>query len=523
MHRTAMVSLSLILAGGLTVFPTAAATDPGVRGPFTVGLQNQGIPVEGGATRSTDIYHPASGGGVDPAAGRCPVVVFGHGFSRNKDRYNDFGEHLASRGYIVLIADFVCGIFTGCDHDRNANEMSDLIDWIVAKDSDPASIFFGRVATNRLGTSGHSAGGLQALVCASRDARVGASAPMDPVDNNGLGVGSLPATRIPIAVTYSEPSSCNANGSSVDLYNAANPQKRGAKLVGANHCDPEKNNDVLGCALTCGAWNSERHTRYLRYVTGWFEYFLKCDGAYKEWAFGQRVADDFAAGRITYGASLAPLAPVGLAARRDGAGVEVTRAPVLRCQGVDFWRVYRSETPGAGFVLVADALPVGATTWRDETAQSGRAYYYRARDVFGDFQTQYESPDSSEASVGATTTPGEASAANSPLLARREAGSLVDVTYAQAPCATDHAAFWGQSAGLLTGSPAWQGVACGLGVSGAASFDLPAPAPGAFAYFVVVGNDGAAEGSYGRYSTGAERTESTGLPVCDFPQVLEGC
>ena len=105
------------------------------------------VPVRGGAERASEVYFPsANGSTVDPGAGRCPVVAFGPGFSRTKDRYTDFGEL---------------------------------------------------------------------------------------------------------------------------LYAAANPRKRGVKLVGANHCDPEKDNDVLGCVLTCGAWNATRHKRYLRYVTGW--------------------------------------------------------------------------------------------------------------------------------------------------------------------------------------------------------------------------------------------------------------
>ena len=51
------------------------------------------------------------------------------------------------------------------------------------------------------------------LVAAGRDSRIAAVAPLDPVDNAALGVDALPGARAAIAVTYSEPSSCNANGS----------------------------------------------------------------------------------------------------------------------------------------------------------------------------------------------------------------------------------------------------------------------------------------------------------------------
>lgn len=500
-----------------------AATDPALPGPFSTGRISVDVPVEGGATRSTYVYYPALGGGVDPAAGRCPVVAFGHGFNRDRDRYTDLGTHLASRGFVVLIANYVCGIFSGCDHSRNADEMSDVIDWILARDFDPSSIFFGRIATTRIGTSGHSAGGLQSLVCASRDVRVGASAPMDPVDSNGLGVGSLPGAILPIAITWSEPSSCNADASAEDLFQAANPQKRGVKLVGANHCDPEKDNDFFGCALTCGAWNATRHQRYLRYVTGWFEYYLHCDSSYKDWVAGSRVESDLAGGVITYAAALNPEPPIGLTAVRDGGSVDVAREPPSRCVGVDFWRLYRSETPGGPRSLVADSLPVSQLLWTDGSANPGSSYFYVARDVFSDFLGGYESADSNEARVDASpTAPQEASPVGAPLLATRAAGTTIQLHYTPGACATDHVVYWGAATGPLSGQPSWTDQACGLGASGSASFDPGDPPDGAWKYFVIVGNNGAAEGSYGLDSSGSERPEATGLPSCDIPQQLSG-
>lgn len=510
----------------LAVSPVFAATDPGLPGPLATARRNVDIPVDGGATRNADVYYPSADGGgtVDPAAGRMPAVVYGHGFSRNKDRYNDFGTHLASRGFLVVIPNFVCSIFQGCDHSGNADEMSDVLDWIVARDGDPGSIFFGRIATERLGTSGHSAGGLQALVCASRDARVKASAPMDPVDSNGLGAGSLPGIAKPIAITWSEPSSCNADGSSADLYAAANPQKRGVKLVGANHCDPEKDNDFFGCALTCGAWNATRHQRYLRYVTGWFELYLHCDASYEEWVWGSRVASDLSAGIVTYDAALSPPAPAGVAASWTGSAVRVERDPPSQCGGIDAWRVYRREEPSGPLLLVAEGLDPAAMAWEDGTTQAGRTYVYLVRDVFSDFRGTAESADSNEATVAIPggNVPQEASPAGTPLLASRGSGTAVEVTYAPAACASDHVVVWGSASGPLTGL-VWTGQACALGASGTASFDPGDPAPGTWLYFVLVGNDGVFEGSYGTDSAGEERPEASGLPGCEYPRMSGGC
>ena len=503
-----------------------AATDPGTRGPFAVGKLNVDIPVTGGATLNADIYYPAKDGGVDPAAGRLPIVIFGHGFSRNKDRY-DVGDHLATRGYLTIQADYPCGFF-GCNHSKNADDMSAQIDWIFAQDANAASIFFGRIDTSKAGTSGHSAGGLWALAAAGRDARVIASAPLDPVDNNGLGVGALPFARAAIGITYSEPSSCNADGSSEVLYAAAVPQKRGVKLVSANHCDPEKNSDFLGCGLTCGSWNATRHQRYLRYVTAWLEYFLRCDKSYDEWALGARVEQDLAAGVITYDAALAPEAPAGLAATADAAAIVVTRAAPDPCAAIASWRLYRGDASGGPYGLRADELPVAQASVRDEAVEPGRTYFYVARDVARDFRSAFESPDSGEASATAGSGapgPGEASPPAAPLTARRAGGSpdALEVSYSPAGCATGHTIYWSLRAAPLADPPAWSAQQCGIGTSGSATFDPGPVPPGSWIYFAVAGNDGTGEGSYGRGSDGAERPAASGLPGCSYARDLAAC
>ena len=104
-------------------------------------------------------------------------------------------------------------------------------------------------------------------------------------------------------------------------------------------------------------------------------------------------------------------------------------------------------------------------------------------------------------------------------------GSSVKMTYTPACGATTHAAYWGlaDENGIGPGGPAWINSACGLGTSGTAIFDPGAPPLGKTFYFVIVGQISTVEGSYGRYSSGTERTEAAGLPVvCDVPQMLLG-
>lgn len=293
----------------LLVRPAIAATDPGQAGPHLTARETVSLPATAGATLSVDVFYPRdANGSVAPGAVPCPVIVLGHGFSQSKSQHTNQGFHLASRGFLVLIPNFA----GGSDHSRNADDLSKCLDWMVARNAGPASRFFKTVRVQRMGATGHSAGGLSALVAASRDSRVRAVAPMDPVDNNSLGVNALASVSIPVAITYSEPSSCNASGSAAVLYAAAPAAKRGIKIVGANHTDPQDPAGFLS-VLTCGMANSARQTLYRRYVTGWFEYYLKADQSYAPFVFalaGGQAASDVAAGLITYD-RIAPQSALG--------------------------------------------------------------------------------------------------------------------------------------------------------------------------------------------------------------------
>lgn len=279
----------------------AHAGDPALAGPFTAAKETLSIPASVSGTLRTDVFFPRNAsGGVDAAAKPCPVIVLGHGFSQSKSQHTNQGSHFATRGYIALVPNF-----SGSDHSRNANDISKCLDWIVARNADTASPYFGAVRTTRMGATGHSAGGMSALVAASRDARIRAVAPMDPVDSSSLGVNALASVTVPVAITYSEPSACNSNGSAAVLYAAAPRHKRGMKIAGANHTDPQDPAGALSI-LTCGAASAARQTLYRRAVTGWFEYYLKADATAAPWVFnlpGGQIAADLSDRKITYAES----------------------------------------------------------------------------------------------------------------------------------------------------------------------------------------------------------------------------
>jgi hypothetical protein len=118
------------------------------------------------------------------------------------------------------------------------------------------------------------------------------------------------------------------------------------------------------------------------------------------------------------------------------------------------------------------------------------------------------------------TTPGQASrpqvSAQQMRAGYDRVTGQVEIAYTPACSASNHTIYFGNLSGVATYD--YTGAVCNVGISGTASFN---PGPGS-AFFLVVGHDGAVEGSYGQRSTGAERPEDTATPGCDLPQSLAG-
>jgi dienelactone hydrolase len=158
------------------------------RGPYGVGIRtltlvdtsrptaaNGSYPGAPDRTLPVDVWYP-----VDPStfqlpqninapftagAGPFPLIVRAHGFSgfRNDSIY--LTQHLASYGYIVVAPDFPLSNFnapggpTLADVGEQALDLGFLIDTFTALNADPASVFFGRIDANTIGSIGHSLGG----------------------------------------------------------------------------------------------------------------------------------------------------------------------------------------------------------------------------------------------------------------------------------------------------------------------------------------------------------------------------
>lgn len=127
------------------------------------------------------IYRPTD---LTPfGGGKLPVVIWGNGACADDGTAHRFHlAQIASYGYLVVAAGhwrsgpgategpFVQDMPADGTLPPPATSAEDLLeglDWAIAQDSDAASRFYGRVATDSVAVAGHSCGGLQAITVAA--------------------------------------------------------------------------------------------------------------------------------------------------------------------------------------------------------------------------------------------------------------------------------------------------------------------------------------------------------------------
>ncbi|HMV68236.1 MAG TPA: hypothetical protein PKA64_15420 [Myxococcota bacterium] len=171
------LAAGLAIAGCTAGDPVGEALDPSLPGPYTVSL------VDG---FQMDLGDRGSFPGVVPALLYVPegiaepphVVLFNHGFAIAPTDYYATLVHLASWGLVVMAPTWDPGIPSARTHVELADDVIAALDWLQRN---PLPVEF-EVAVDRFGVGGHSRGGKQALLAATRDPRIAVTFNLDPVD-----------------------------------------------------------------------------------------------------------------------------------------------------------------------------------------------------------------------------------------------------------------------------------------------------------------------------------------------------
>lgn len=149
------------MAAPPAAIPFPAVTDFAARGPFDT-QREADVGPGGGFT----LLRPRElgKGGV-----KHPIVTWGNGTGANPQGYAGLLDHLASHGFIVIASN--------SPNVGSGMEMLQGVDWVTQENERSESAMFGHVATQKVGATGHSQGGVGACAC-GEDARVSVIAPL---------------------------------------------------------------------------------------------------------------------------------------------------------------------------------------------------------------------------------------------------------------------------------------------------------------------------------------------------------
>jgi len=252
-------------------------------GPYTYTKYTQSITARDGGCILTYVF-------VTSAAGHRPLIVFRHGFARNKDALQDYGKYWGTRGYIVILNDSRTGIspdYKGKDSD----DMIDCANWAVQRSIETDNYLSGRIDPTKVVLGGHSAGGYTAEIATHKNLTLGdgnfdcgVMVLYDPVPVDADYAATIAqGISIPSVMLYGAPSVCNLFGAGKVIFqNTAGPSY-GIYVKRADHCDFESYYTV-SCAIACfrwpfGGWDACRNSRVKRYGTAMIEAYLNCDPA----------------------------------------------------------------------------------------------------------------------------------------------------------------------------------------------------------------------------------------------------
>jgi len=234
------------------------------RGPFGAGVttidlvdtsrgtaENREAPALAERRLPVEVWYPAAPGVSAPEArdvpladaGPYPLVVFAHGFSSFRRQSATFAQHLASHGYVVASPDFPESNIAAPGGPRlqtvleQPDDVSFVIDELLARGEMPDGLLAGAIDPDRIGMSGHSLGGMTAMLTGygtTADPRVRAIVPISP-PGCMLGDDRTEGPATPTMVIGGSRELIVAPSSIHDAYERAGVPKYYVEVIGADH------------------------------------------------------------------------------------------------------------------------------------------------------------------------------------------------------------------------------------------------------------------------------------------------
>ncbi len=186
-----------------------------------------------------EIFYPSevAGTNTEPAAGRFPLIVFGHGFAMNYNSYSFLWEALVPYGYILAFPKTESSIIPFPSHEDLALDMAFLNKTLKAETYDSSALLYGRILPNSA-LMGHSMGGGAALLAASGNEDISAVVGFASAETNPSAVAAAENVDVSVLI-FSGGNDCVTppEQHQIPMYdNLPQGQKILVEISGGGHC-----------------------------------------------------------------------------------------------------------------------------------------------------------------------------------------------------------------------------------------------------------------------------------------------
>ncbi len=289
------ISIFLLIIG---VMPASSQTVPSDSG-YIQFVGNRSITFVDASRANRNIsclvYYPATSEGANAPVlqgSKYPSVSFGHGFTLNPNLYVALYRHLASWGYIVIAPSTETGFAP--NHTNFALDLAFVLKDMKRRNGLSTDLFFGVVDTNVTGVFGHSMGGGCSVLAGSLDSSITAVASLAAANTNPSSITAAKLIKAPqLYMSGQRDSIASYWTQQLPHYNNSFPYKQTVNIKGGNHSYfhlVPGLDDLVDNPATITRAEQQRLTR--RYVTSFFNIFLRNDSNYRSYLYGNKAKTD---------------------------------------------------------------------------------------------------------------------------------------------------------------------------------------------------------------------------------------
>jgi predicted dienelactone hydrolase len=232
------------------------------------------------------IYYPATAAGDNKtfAAGKFPVVVFGHGFTITYTEYDFWWTTLVQNGYVVVIPTTEGSLSPS--HANFGNDLKFLVAKMNSENALSTSPYFGKL-TGKSAVMGHSMGGGAAFLAATNNTAVNALVTFAAAETNPSAIAAAAGVKCPTLTLGGSRDCVAAPATNAKAMHSAitTPYRAYIEIKNGSHCQFGKGSAFSRCILAegtaCGATasgfitNASQHTQMNSSVLPFLDYTLR--------------------------------------------------------------------------------------------------------------------------------------------------------------------------------------------------------------------------------------------------------